>query len=397
MPEYWLWYTEKNLTASQKRMILEYFENVETIYLADRKQLWQIEGMTEQICQELLDKDLTQARKMLRHCGRVHVQILGFYDEKYPQRLRSLYDAPAVLYYQGVLPDWNRMPVIGIVGTRKATAYGTDLTKSMSSQIATCGGMVISGGALGIDTVALQSALESGGTVVAVLAGGLDKYYPAANTSLFHKICSTGCLITEYPPGTPSNSWNFPVRNRIISGISNGLLVVEAPVKSGALISARHAMEQGRDVFAVPGNVNAPTCEGTNLLLQEGARVALSGWDVLKEYAQQYPDCVQYRQIAKPVTAQTLQVAQTVAQPMAVDKIRIDNQEKSTYSVEHNANFILTEQEQSLLACIGRQGDQLDDVIIRSGLNAAEAKMLITRLSLKKVLVLHPGGRITLN
>lgn len=396
MLEYWLWYAERKMSGYQKRMLLEHFRDPEELYGAGEKILQQIEGMTEDICETLMDKDLTQARLLQRHCMRAHIQVLTFTDERYPERLRSLHDAPVVLYYQGMLPNWNDVPVIGIVGTRKSTSYGNQLAADMSAQIAACGGMVVSGGAKGIDTIALESALAAGGTTVAVLAGGLDKYYPATNTPLFRRMCNTGCLITEYPPGTPSNSWNFPVRNRIISGISNGLLVVEAPAKSGALISARHAMEQGRDVFSVPGSVTMPTCEGTNALLQEGARAVLSGWDVMKEYESLYPDCVCRPNTSQRERKSVPQVAQPVTYPQMADKKPIDNGEKDAYSVGHTAKFTLTQQEQALVACVGCEGGLMDEIIAGSGLQTAEANKLLTRLALKKVLVLHPGGRVTL-
>ena len=350
MLEYWLWYAERKIASNQKRWLLEHFRDPEDLYGAEPRILQQLEGMTEEICEALMDKDLTRARLLVRHCARAHIQVLTFTDERYPERLRSLHDAPVVLYYQGVLPDWNNVPVIGIVGTRQSTSYGNQLASDMSAQIAASGGMVVSGGAKGIDTIALESALSAGGVTVAVLAGGLDKYYPASNTPLFRRMCNTGCLITEYPPGTPSASWNFPVRNRIISGISNGLLVVEAPAKSGALISARHALEQGRDVFSVPGSVTMPTCEGTNALLREGARAVLSGWDVMKEYETLYPHCVCRQELPQQPKNTTHQVAQPVSYPDAVDKKPIDNVEKSAYSVVHTANFTLTEQEQALVA-----------------------------------------------
>lgn len=396
MLEYWLWYAQRKMTSYQKRMLLEHFRDPEELYGAQEKTLRQMEGMTEEICETLMDKDLSQARLLLRHCARAHIQILTFTDERYPERLRSLHDAPVVLYYQGMLPDWNHVPVIGIVGTRQSTSYGNQLASDMSAQIAACGGMVISGGAKGIDTIALESALAAGGTTVAVLAGGLDKYYPASNTPLFRRMCNTGCLITEYPPGTPSNSWQFPIRNRIISGIANGLLVVEAPAKSGALISARYAMEQGRDIFSVPGSVNMPTCEGTNALLQEGARAVLSGWDVMKEYETLYPDCVRRQSMPQRQQQTVPKVAQKVQYPDTTDKKPIDKAEKDAYSVVHTAKFTLTEQEQALVACVGREGGLMDEIIAASGLQAAEANKLLTRLALKKVLMLHPGGRVTL-
>lgn len=378
-------------------MLLEYFRDAEEIYAASEQKLRQIPEMTEEILQALTDKDLSEATRLENICRRMHISVLTFTDARYPARLRTLHDAPVLVYYQGMLPDWNHMPVIGIVGTRQATSYGCELAASMSSQIALCGGMVISGGAKGIDSVAMESALNAGGPVVAVLAGGLDRPYPASNIPLFRRVCQTGCLISEYPPGTPSNGWHFPVRNRIISGISDGLLVVEAPAKSGALISARHALEQGRDVFSVPGSVTSPTSAGTNALLQEGARAVLSGWDVMKEYEALYPGKIRRQNMPQRRESPAENVAQKPKVPMHDDKKSIDKSEKSTYSGAHTACSALTEQEQTLVKCIETGGSLTDEIIARAGINAAEAKKILTRLALRKVLVLHPGGRVTRN
>lgn len=396
MQEHWIWYAERKASAQQKRMLLEHFQGAEDIYRAGEESLRKFPEMTPQLCETLLDKDLEEAHKTLNQCRRMRIGVLTFEDQSYPALLRNLHDAPVVLYYQGILPRWEEQPVVGIVGTRKATPYGEEMAAQLSGQIALCGGLVVSGGAIGIDTVALEGAMTAGKSVVAVLAGGLDRPYPAANIPLFHKICLNGCILSEYAPGMPSLSWMFPQRNRIISGISNGLLVVEAPARSGALISARHAMEQGRDVFTVPGNVSSPTCAGSNGLLREGARAAMTGWDVMREYEALFPDRVCHREAPKPVQRAQRSVAQKPVIPETADKKGIDKNKKSTYSEEHTANPALSEEEQALVAAVGTGGGLTDDVIARSGLHAAQAKKLLTRLALKKVLVLHPGGRITL-
>ena len=397
MQEHWIWFAERKASAQQKRMLLEHFGSAETIYQAGEETLYRFADMTGEHGETLLDKDLDGARKILGKCRKMHIHVLTYGDEHYPPLLRSLHDAPVVLYYQGMLPQWDAQPAVGIVGTRKATPYGEEMAASLSGQIALCGGLVVSGGAQGIDTVALQSAMDTGNPVVAVLAGGLDRPYPAGNIPLFHKICLHGCIMSEYPPGTPSISWMFPQRNRIISGISSALLVVEAPARSGALISARHAMEQGRDVFTVPGNVNSLTCAGSNGLLQEGARAAMTGWDVMREYEMLYPERVSRRDAPKPEQKSLRPVAQRAAIPETPDKKGVDKKEKSTYSGVHITNAALSQEEQALVAAVGTGGGLTDEIIVRSGLNAAQAKKLLTRLALKKVLVLHPGGRVTLN
>ena len=396
MQEHWIWYAERKASAQQKRMLLEHFGSAEAVYQAEEEALYRLPDMTNSLCEELLDKNLEDARKILGKCRKMHIHVLTYGDENYPPLLRNLHDAPVVLYYQGMLPCWEAQPAVGIVGTRKATPYGEEMAAALSGQIAQCGGLVVSGGALGIDTVALESAMATGNAVVAVLAGGLDRPYPASNIPLFHKICTNGCIFSEYPPGTPSMSWMFPQRNRIISGISSALLVVEAPARSGALISARHAMEQGRDVFTVPGNVSSPTCAGSNGLLQEGARAAMTGWDVMREYELLYPGRVRRREAPKPTQKSLRPVAQKATIPEIADKKGIDKKKKSTYSGEHIPKPALSEEEQALVAAVGAGGGLTDDIIARSGLNAAQAKKLLTRLALRKVLTLHPGGRVTL-
>lgn len=395
MQEHWIWYAERKASAQQKRMLLEYFAHAEAIYNATEDALRQTPGMTEQLLQTLLDKDLTEARQILGRCRKMQISLVTFADAGYPSLLRNLHDAPVVLYYQGILPRWQDMPAIGIVGTRRATPYGREMAEALSGQIAACGGLVISGGALGIDTVALQSAMATGNPVVAVLAGGLDRPYPATNIPLFRKIAMNGCVFSEYAPGTPSMSWMFPARNRIISGMSHGLLVVEAPARSGALISAKHAMEQGREVFSVPGNVSSETCAGSNGLLQEGARAAMTGWDVMREYEQLFPERVCRREGPAKAREAIRPVAQKPEIPRTHDKKSIDKLEKSTYSGVHTAKTALTQKEQTLVAAVGAGGGLMDEIIARSGLNAAEAKKLLTRLAMQKVLVLHPGGRVT--
>lgn len=284
---YWLWLTcAQAVSAKNKQRLLKRFSDPKTIYQqSDFEQF----SLSPKARMQLEDKDLTAARRLQALCEKEKIHILTCLDEGYPSRLRDLEDAPAVLFYKGTLPDFSQMPAIGVVGTRKATAYGIRIAQQLSRQIAACGGMIVSGGAFGVDTAALQSALDAGVPAVAVLGSGVDVVYPASNRALFARLAEKGCLMSEYLPGTPGSIWQFPARNRIISGLSNGVLVVEAPKKSGALITARDALKQNREVFVVPANIDMPSCEGSNQLLQEKARAVFNGWDVIKHYAQQYP------------------------------------------------------------------------------------------------------------
>jgi DNA processing protein len=209
-----------------------------------------------------------------------NIQVLTWDDETYPVRLRDIYNSPPVLYVRGkilVEDEW----AVAVVGTRRITAYGRQVTEQIANKLAISGITVVSGLASGVDTVAHQSSLNAGGRTLAVLGSGVDRIYPAQNRRLAEEVIANGALISDYAPGTPPEASNFPPRNRIISGLSLATVVVEAGHKSGALITANFALEQGREVFAVPGNVFAPQSRGPNRLIQNGAHPLLDPQDIL--------------------------------------------------------------------------------------------------------------------
>lgn len=391
MQLYWLWLAMMpELTRRQKLKLLAHFSDPEAIYQC--VDFTGVADLTQRHIALLQNKDLTDATRLRNLCQRKDIGILTIQDQAYPARLRNIADPPILLYYKGVLPSFERMPAIGVVGTRKATAYGMNTARKFGAQLSAGGGIVVSGGAAGVDTMALQGALDADGTTVAVLGCGVDVVYPTTNRRLFSLIQDKGCLLSEYIPGTQPKPWNFPERNRIISGLSNGVLVIEAPEKSGALITARDALEQGRDVFAVPANIDMPTCVGSNGLLSEGAGAVVSGWDILREYAYQYPDAVVFG--APEIKQDQMKAAQPVQVP-AADKKDIDIPVNNSYSVTDNTDPSLTEQESCVLSCLDRRPQAMDEVIARSGLPTGEVKTALTKLSLKGMVVNHPGGLVS--
>ena len=297
---YWIWFAQLQKVPDQiKWMLLQHFQDPEEIYYAESSAFSGIEGLSRDAVAQLQQKDLTEAEKILQQCQEKELNILTIQDKAYPSKLRNIADPPMVLYYKGKLPDFEGNPVIGVVGTRKASAYGLNTAKKMGYQIARCGGIVVSGMAHGIDGMAMDGALTADKTTVGVLGCGADMIYPLSNRKLFRDVERYGCILSEFPPETPAYKWNFPRRNRIISGVSNGVLIVEAPARSGALITADRALEQGRDVFVVPGNVDLEGFAGSNRLLREGATFVSCGWDILSEYEVFYPDKV--RNDAQPM------------------------------------------------------------------------------------------------
>lgn len=301
--KYWVWLTAlPGLSNRSRLLLLERYGSPEDVYYADAEELALTEGLTPGQAQLLSDKSLTRADRILADCARGDIFLLTMQDAAYPARLRDIFDPPVLLYGKGSMPLFDEEAAVAVVGTRKCTPYGTGTASQLGYELARQGGLVISGLARGIDGAALQGALRAGRFTAAVLGGGADVIYPPENRRLYEDIAATGVLLSEYPPGTEPKGSHFPVRNRIISGLSLGVLVVEAPEKSGALITANTALEQGRDVFAVPGPINADTSRGCNQLIRDGAGLVMEAWDVLGTYRQRFPQKLRPIRAAMPET-----------------------------------------------------------------------------------------------
>lgn len=368
---YWLWLANlPHISDREKLQLLMHFESPEACYLEQKAP----EDLSQEGQEAFLNKDLSRAESILAKCAKGKIRILTWQDAQYPNRLKNISDPPLVLYYRGVLPDFDSEIAVGIVGTRQATAYGLSTAMALGGEIAACGGLVISGMAAGIDAMATQGALNQGSAAVGVLGCGVDIVYPTSNRKLYQTLDQQGCLISEFPPGEKPNKWNFPRRNRIISGLSCGVLVVEAPAKSGALITARQAIEQGRDVFVVPGNIGVAACEGSNALMKDGAAVVTCGWDVLEGYDHIWPG----------------KLKKTTAIALADDKISVDNSPKQPY-IDPEMCEGLDETEKSLLKHMSGR-ILTDDLIAKASLDPSEALAALTLLEVKGLVSTLPGG-----
>ncbi len=319
MLKYWVWLSELAGLGNQTRLaLLEHFNTPEDVYYADEGEILLTEGMTRREADALKAKDLTEAEKILTDCERLELQVLTLRDAAYPVRLRSIYDPPCLLYLRGRLPEVDELPAVAVVGTRKASPYGIRCAEDLAFGLADAGAVVVTGLARGIDSMAAQGALRAGGTVIGVLGGGVDVIYPKENGWLYDDVAAAGCLISEYPPGTEPLPAHFPIRNRIMSGLSIAALVVEAPVRSGALITAGMALDQGRDVFAVPGPIYAENSKGCNRLIRDGAGVAAEPWDILRDYEAQFPGKLRgtTRSAPEPLETQPGQMVETAEPAM---------------------------------------------------------------------------------
>lgn len=411
---HWIWLAHRpGLSDRGKASLLQHFSDPEEIYFADPKSYEGIENVSPTGKEGLLDKSLTQAQEILDACREKNIQIVTFQDAAYPRRLKHIADPPVVLYYKGRIPDLESHPAIAVVGTRKASAYGLTTAKRMGYQIADCGGIVVSGMAYGIDGMAMSGALTAGQPVIGVLGCGADIVYPISNQSLFRDVEKYGCIFSEFPPGTMPARWTFPKRNRIISGLSNGVLVIEAPEKSGALITARQGADQGRDVFVVPGNIDLPSFQGSNQLLRDGAVVVSCGWDVVGEYAYLYPGKLHPGNKGKTLTAYPAEIRQTIEQETSLvaergrlpepkqelkkklDKKDIDKQASTPYSGV-KTKLPLSPEEETIVAALETGERLVDDVIADTGLPTGKLLSALTMLELKGVIRRLPGKRIAL-
>jgi len=275
---------------------LEWFGSPERAFFAQAAEYDQIPELTAQEKKNLMDKKLNLADRILGDCQELGIRIMTWQDASYPERLRNIYEPPLVLYVKGKNIPLDERVMIGMVGTRKCTPYGEKMGGKIALDLARSGAVVVSGIAEGIDAACIRGALKGGGTVISVLGGGIDVRYPWVNRHLYDDVAAMGALISEYPPGTRPLGTNFPFRNRIISGLSLGVVVVESDLKGGSMRTVEHVTDQNRDLFAVPGPADAVSSLGPNSLIQEGsAKLVMTGWDILEEYVERYPGAIQHR------------------------------------------------------------------------------------------------------
>jgi DNA processing protein len=270
------------------KRLLDRFQTPEAVFQASMKELLEVEGLGVKVASEIRKGPSEQAVKNeLSSLEKSGGRMITLKDEVYPPRLRDIYDPPALLYLKGELKKEDELAV-SIVGSRKTTPYGRWITEKISQTLVRYGVTIVSGMARGVDSVAHWGAISGGGRTLAVLGCGVDVVYPPENRNLFAKIIEQGAVLSEFPMGSPPEGGHFPKRNRIISGLSMGVVVVEAGPDSGSLITANFALEQGREVFAIPGNVGAGGSRGTNRLIKDGAKLVESSEDILEEILPQW-------------------------------------------------------------------------------------------------------------
>jgi DNA processing protein len=338
--------------------LLEHFGSIEAIFSASRGQLEKaLAGKNEAIDALLAGPDENVLKSELEWLSEPRHHLMTWADPDYPVLLREIPDPPLVLYIAGERPLLSAQQ-LAIVGSRNPTPMGRENARAFAKSLAGAGLVITSGMALGVDSAAHRGALETGGKTIAVAGTGLDRVYPARHRDLAHEIVKHGALVSEFPLGTPPLPENFPVRNRIISGLSLGTLVVEAALQSGSLITARMANEQGREVFAIPGSIHAPQSRGCHALIRQGAKLVETAQDILEELG--------------PLAGVALQAANENTPP----GLRLD----STM--------------ETLLEHIGHDPVSIDTLIERCGLTADAVSSMLLQMELNGLVSNCPGGKV---
>lgn len=396
---YWLWMQRALGEGAHIKNIVEEFGGAKALYDSNIIEWKMSPSLTAKQINRLEQTNLTDIDEIVYTCENNGWQIIDYDDKLYPERLKEIYNPPCVLYVDGDMPDVDNLVTIGIVGTRKASDYAIKVTHIMSKGITECGAVVISGGALGVDTAAHKGALAVQGKTIAVLGCGLGTSYLNENKALRDTIKKNGALVTEYPPFTRASRTTFPLRNRIISGLSLGVLVVEAGVKSGSLITANFALEQGRDVFAVPASVLSVDFYGTNKLIDDGAMVATKPVHIIAPYAQRFASIdISKARTVDALLSDDVDYNSANAEKSA-DKLSFD-------TIEHNRQIRLENENKAknlsgdvkaVYTCMNDSFMHIDIIIEKTGLASHKVIAALTQLEIIGLVESASGKRYKLS
>ena len=395
---YWLWLQRALGEGVRFKEIIEDFKSVKEFYNANILEWKMSPALVPKQINKLEEISLDDVQNIIYTCEQNGWQIIDYDDEKYPERLKEIPNPPAVLFVDGVLPDVDKSVVISVVGTRRASEYAVKVTELLSRGVAECGAVVASGGALGVDSAAHRGAIMCGGKTIAVLGCGLGTSYLMGNKSLRDSIKQNGALVTEFPPFTGATKYTFPLRNRIMSGLSLGLLVVEAGVKSGSLITARFAAEQNKDIYAVPCSILSPEFAGTNKLIEDGATVVTKPADLLYPYAERFHiDLSKVKSVDRLMNENETTAAnfeENKANKLSFENLESgraerEKREKASLSLSGNTKIVYEALTESL--------QHIDDITEKCNLPVSSVMGALTALEISDLAVSASGKRYKLS
>lgn len=346
------------------------FGSFEAIYHLESIDLSEDDTLSLELKNSLAGKNLDNAREILERCEVLGAKILSYYDPDYPERLKQIPDAPMQLYVMGTLPNVDERMSVAVVGARRPSIYGTNTAQNIAYELANAGMLIVSGMARGIDSAAHRGALRAEADTIAVLGCGVDVVYPPENGELKKMIEGNGAVISEFPPGTPPHASNFPARNRIISGLSCATVIVEGKATSGSTITARMALDQGREVFCVPGNIDNPLSVGPNTIVRDGGRLITCAKDIILDLTADYPELM----------------VETVFSEEAVQKHTDRKLEK------------LPEEQRRIAAVLSRNHPvHVDEICFKTGIEVAVVNQSLFMLELNGLVKQLPGKNYILS
>ena len=390
---YWIWLSLLNLSPRAVTAVLQHCGDAERAYAEESDAFHGLRGITAREAEALENRDLTAAEFSQRRCLEQKLRILPLTDPAYPERLKQIAEPPAALYIQGEFPELDKAPVLAVIGTRRASAYGLRMSRELAFQIASGGATVLSLLTPGADEAAAAGMIQAGTPCIGVLGTA----HEACRWPLMRQVVGNGAVVSEYPPGKEQFRHFFRERNRLAAGLSDGVVVVEAPEKSGTRLFVTEAAEQGKDVFAVPGNADAETAAGTLNLLKEGAKLVTCGTDVLEEYVLRFPELK--NNLNRENSSDHKKTVPVSGEPDGTYNSGNVSAVSAASAPEDLRNQLqnLSADQLALIAAISPPATHVDDIVERSGLPVAKVLAQLTVLEIKGFVKREPGRNFSLN
>lgn len=395
--KYWLWLTtRKGLGAVGALTVIDHFVTPERAYYGEEEDFASL-PLSACARQSLLDKSLDEPNRVLDDCDRLGMSVLTFQDASYPQRLRQIADPPVVLYIKGRRFHFDEEAAIAVVGMRKCTARSRQRAERFALDLASKGALVVSGIAEGIDSCAVTGALKAGKPVVSLLAGGADRVFPRESRGLYEDVAAAGALISEYPPGAPHKGEHFNPRNRLLSGLSLGVLAVECEPQGGTMLTVNHALEQGREVYALPIGLDEGAARGTNALIRAGkARLVERAEDILEDFAGLFPAKLAGAVPLSPSVAEARLSAPEGDKPKAAPEARAEGKaappgREVVPRAQQRSRF--TDDELAILAAAAKSALGADEIVEKTQIPAKRVLSALTMLQLQGAVEEQPGRR----
>ena len=390
---YWIWLSLLNLSPRAVTAVLQLCGDAERAYAEESDAFHGVRGITAREAEALENRDLTAAEFSQRRCLEQKLQILPLTDPAYPERLKQIAEPPAALYIQGEFPELDKAPVLAVIGTRRASAYGLRMSRELAFQIASGGATVLSLLTPGADEAAAAGMIQAGTPCIGVLGTA----HEACRWPLMRQVVGNGAVVSEYPPGKEQFRHFFRERIRLAAGLSDGVVVVEAPEKSGTRLFVTEAAEQGKDVFAVPGNADAETAAGTLNLLKEGAKLVTCGTDVLEEYVLRFPELK--NNLNRENSSDHKKTVPVSGEPDGTYNSGNVSAVSAASAPEDLRNQLqnLSADQLALIAAISPPATHVDDIVERSGLPVAKVLAQLTVLEIKGFVKREPGRNFSLN